>query len=102
MLPRTGITHIVTDQRELRKILFEARGKISSLAVKGFLVRPRIPRNEPLARYIRATRGRGQPKDSIMILLPTINSPTVPRTHPPSSVVDLITLPNPLAPPHPP
>src|SRR5260370_8137070 len=87
MLPRTGITHIVTDQRELRKILFEARGKISSLAVKGFLVRPRIPRNEHLARYIRARRGRGQPEDRIGIHLAIVKSSADCSPHHPSFFV---------------
>src|SRR5260370_1823744 len=96
MLPRTGITHIVTDQRELRKILFEARGKISSLAVKGFLVRPRIPRNEHLARYIRARRGRVQPEDRIGIHLAIVKCSADGCSHHRSCVVDVDALTNPV------
>src|SRR5258708_26265257 len=96
MLPRTGITHIVTDQRELRKILFEARGKMSRVAVKGFLVCARIARNEHLARYIRARRGRVQPEDRISIHLDIVKCSADGCSHHRSCVVDVDALTNPV------
>src|SRR5260370_8957747 len=96
MLPRTGITHIGTGQGELRKIVFEAGGKISSLAVKGFLVRTRIPRNGPLARYIRARRGRVQPEDRISIHLDIAKCSADGCSHHRACVVDVDALTNPV------
>src|SRR6266566_4663537 len=74
-LSRSGVTNLITGQRELREILLEARSKIGSLAIISLFVRPGIPRNEHFAGDIRTSCGRTQTKYRVCKHLDLVECP---------------------------